>query len=199
MPDTHAPTSGSPVTLRRVSPADAEMIFAWRSEPSTRRYQPIRQIPLDAVREQLTRRSRHPIDPSFDGEAQWVVQASGTPVGWMTLEVVSREHRIGSVGYTIAEPYWGHGYATAGLKSTLELALSPEGANLWRVEAVAAITNGASRRVLAKAGFQEEGIARDYLEINGARVDHVRMAILRPDWLALRRADEYRPPSGISP
>ena len=188
MSDQDLGLEDSRVTLRRVSPADAEMIYAWRSESSTRRYQPIRQIPLDAVREQLIHRSRQPIDPSFDSAAQWVVQAAGTSVGWMSLEVVSREHRLGSVGYTIAEQFWGHGYASAGLKAVLDIALSPEGANLWRVEAVAAVTNGASRRVLEKAGFQEEGIAREYLEINGARIDHVRVAILRPGWVALRAA-----------
>lgn len=186
MSDRNRGSDGTTVTLRRVSSADAETIFAWRSEPATRRFQPIRQIPLDAVRASLVQRSRLPVDPSFDGEAQWMVQAAGTPVGWMTLQVDSREHRIGSVGYTIAERFWGHGYASAGLKAVLEIAFSPEGANLWRVEAVAAVTNGASRRVLAKAGFQEEGIARDYLEINGARVDHVRVAMLRPDWQAMR-------------
>jgi ribosomal-protein-alanine N-acetyltransferase len=179
----------STVTLRRISPADAELIFAWRSEPSAHRYQPLRQVPVDGVRELLIHRSRQPVDPSFDSEAQWLIQAAGTPVGWVTLEVVSREHRIGSVGYTVAERFRGNGYASAGLKALLDIALSPEGANLWRIEAVAAVTNAASRRVLAKAGFQEEGIAREYLEINGARVDHVRVAILRPDWVALRRGE----------
>jgi ribosomal-protein-alanine N-acetyltransferase len=189
MSDLEPGTGSSTVTLRRVTAADAGMIFAWRSEPAVRRYQPIRQIPLDAVRELLIHRSRQPVDPSFDSAAQWVVLAGGIAVGWMSLEVVSREHRVGSVGYTIAESFWGHGYASAGLKALIDIALSPEGANLWRVEAVAAVTNGASRRVLAKVGFQEEGVARDYLEINGARVDHVRVAILRPDWMALRASE----------
>jgi ribosomal-protein-alanine N-acetyltransferase len=189
-PGVSHPHGEPSVTLRRVSPVDAETIFAWRSEPAARRYQPLRRISVDGVRELLIHRSRQPVDPSFDGEAQWVIQAAGTPVGWVTLEVVSREHRIGSVGYTVAERFQGRGYASAGLKALLAIALSPDGADLWRVEAVAAVTNGASRRVLAKAGFQEEGIAREYLEINGARVDHVRVAILRPDWTAMRRGGE---------
>ncbi len=186
-PSTSRPHSVTAVTLRRVSPADAEIVFAWRSEPAARRYQPLRQVSIDVLRELLIHRSRQPVDPSFDGEAQWLILAAGTPVGWVTLEVVSREHRIGSVGYTVAEHFRGLGYASAGLSALLDIALSPEGANLWRIEAVAAVTNGASRRVLAKAGFVEEGIAREYLEINGARIDHVRVAILRPDWVALRR------------
>ncbi len=125
-PGVSHPNGEPSVTLRRVSPVDAETIFAWRSEPSARRYQPLRQIPVDGVHELLIHRSRQPVDPSFDSEAQWVIQAAGTPVGWVTLEVISREHRIGSVGYTVAERFQGRGYASAGLKALLAIALSPE-------------------------------------------------------------------------
>lgn len=176
-----------PVTLRRVSPADAETIHAWRAEPAARRFQPLRQVPVPGLREMLARRAARPLDPTIEGEVQWMILAAGTPVGWVSLEVLSREHRLGTVGYTVAEPFWGNGYATAGLRAMLPLALMPENADLWRLEAVAAVTNGASRRVLAKAGFHEEGIAREYLQVNGVRVDHVRVALLRPDWAAARR------------
>lgn len=177
------------VTLRRVSPADASLIRAWRAEPGARRFQPLRQVSLDALREMLARRVARPIDPAFEGEAQWLIFAEGEPVGWVGLEVLSREHGIGTVGYTVAGRFWGRGYASAGLRALLPLALAPEGANLWRLEAVAAVANAASRRVLAKAGFQEEGIAREYLAIDGVRVDHVRVALLRPEWAAMRRTN----------
>ena len=176
------------VTLRRVSPADAETIHSWRSDPAARRFQPLRQTSIAGLREMLARRAARPIDPTIEGDIQWLILAAGIPVGWISLEIVSREHRLGTVGYTIAEPYWGNGYASTGLRAMLPLALAPEAADLWRLEAVAAVTNAASRRVLAKAGFQEEGIAREYLQINGARVDHVRVALLRPDWAASRRS-----------
>jgi len=189
------PLSGQTVTLRRVSPADAELIFAWRSHPAARRFQPLRQVSVDGLREMLTRRAAKPIEPTIEGEVQWMVLAAGIPVGWVSLEIVSREHRIGAVGYTIAEPHWGNGYASAALQAMLPLALSPERADLWRLEAVAAVTNAASRRVLAKAGFQEEGIARDYLQINGVRIDHIRVALLRPAWAAARRL-QTSPQSG---
>ena len=42
---------------------------------------------------------------------RWIVEADGEPVGWVTLEVESREHAIGSVGYTIGERFRGRGYA----------------------------------------------------------------------------------------
>jgi ribosomal-protein-alanine N-acetyltransferase len=48
-----------------------------------------------------------------------------------------------------------------------------------RLEAIAAVDNHASRRVLQKAGFHEEGVAKHLLVINGIRVDHVRFGLVR--------------------
>ena len=41
--------------------------------------------------------------------------------------------------------------------------------------------NRASRQLLAKVGFHEEGLARRYLRINNAWEDHVLFGILRED------------------
>jgi ribosomal-protein-alanine N-acetyltransferase len=42
--------------------------------------------------------------------------------------------------------------------------------------------------VLAKVGFHEEGLARQYLRINGHWADHLLFALLRADYDALLRA-----------
>lgn len=175
------------VTLRRVSMADADQIYRWRSEPSVREFQPLEQVPVDVLMERLRHRAEHPIDPNLTGEAQWVIVAGGQDVGWVGLEVTSRKHGIGSVGYTIAAEFRGYGYATAGVRALLPLAFPRDRANLFRLEAVAAAENLASRRVLTKAGFTEEGIARAYLVIGGVRVDHVRFALLRTEWETVTR------------
>ncbi|MDP9362932.1 MAG: GNAT family N-acetyltransferase, partial [Chloroflexota bacterium] len=56
--------------------------------------------------------------------------------------------------------------------------------DLGRLEAVAAVGNAASRRVLEKADFRAEGVARGLLVIGGKRVDHVRYGLLRDEWAA---------------
>ena len=53
---------------------------------------------------------------------------------------------------------------------------------LHRVEAACLPHNDASRHLLLKTGFHEEGIARRYLRINGRWQDHVTHAILRDDF-----------------
>jgi ribosomal-protein-alanine N-acetyltransferase len=62
----------------------------------------------------------------------------------------------------------------------IALVFDPNGLDLDRLEAVAAVENLPSRRVLAKAGFVEEGVARGLLVTAGDRVDHVRFGLLRP-------------------
>jgi len=42
--------------------------------------------------------------------------------------------------------------------------------------------------VLAKVGFHEEGLARQYLRINGQWADHLLFALLRADYDQMLRA-----------
>ena len=176
--------SGPGVSLRRVRPEDAALVLSWREEPSARRYQPLRRVPLERLREMLAERAALPLSPALTGDVQWLIVAPKGPVGWVTLTIESREHGLGNVGYTIGERFRGRGYATAGLRAMLPLAFGADTVDLARLQAVAAVENTASRRVLERAGFVYEGTARAHLVIGGVRVDHACYALLRSDWLA---------------
>jgi ribosomal-protein-alanine N-acetyltransferase len=52
---------------------------------------------------------------------------------------------------------------------------------LHRVEAACLPHNDASRSLLLKVGFRQEGYARQYLRINGKWQDHLLFEILRDD------------------
>ncbi len=84
-----------------------------------------------------------------------------------------------NLGYWIGAPFARQGYMTEALGATLDFAFERLG--LHRIEAACLPHNAASRGLLAKAGFREEGFARDYLRINGRWQDHVLFAILRDD------------------
>ena len=53
--------------------------------------------------------------------------------------------------------------------------------NLHRLEAACLLNNSPSQKVLEKIGFQKEGIARRYLQINGIWHDHILYALLHDD------------------
>lgn len=88
--------------------------------------------------------------------------------------------QMGSLGYWIGERHARQGYMTEGVLAVLAFAFRHLG--LHRVEAVCLPTNEASRRLLAGAGFHEEGCARAYLRIDGQWRDHLFYGILREDF-----------------
>lgn len=69
----------------------------------------------------------------------------------------------------------GGGVATGALALGLDHCFGPVG--LHRVEATVRAENVASLRVLAKAGFREEGVLVRYLHVDGAWRDHLLVAL----------------------
>ena len=53
---------------------------------------------------------------------------------------------------------------------------------LHRIEAACLPSNVPSRALLIRAGFRQEGYARQYLCIGGKWQDHLLFAMLREDW-----------------
>lgn len=84
-----------------------------------------------------------------------------------------------SLGYWIGAPHARRGYMTEAMACALDYAFGA--LRLHRVEAACIPENAASRALLLKCGFHEEGLARGYLKIDGRWRDHVTFAVLRED------------------
>ena len=88
----------------------------------------------------------------------------GTALGGVGFGGVGRVHEI---GYALGRAYWGHGYATEGVRAMVEHART---LGLKALEAFTFVENPASARVLSKAGFIDLGVARrDYPRRGGLR------------------------------
>ncbi len=99
-------------------------------------------------------------------------------LGGITLSNLRRGvAQSATLGYWIGSPHGNQGYMTDSLASILEFAFSRIG--LHRVEAACLPANEASRRLLLRSGFREEGYAREFLRISGRWQDHQLFAILR--------------------
>jgi RimJ/RimL family protein N-acetyltransferase len=174
----------SSVTLRRARTDDAELIHRWRSEASTATYQPILPLALPEVRSMLATRAAYVVSPASTGKFQWLIVAGERPVGWVTLEIdeARRLHSSGVIGYTVGEAFRGNRYGRAGVSALLPIAFGRDALNLERLEAIAAVDNLASRRVLEGSGFRQEGVLRGLLVIRGERIDHAIFGLLRTEW-----------------
>jgi ribosomal-protein-alanine N-acetyltransferase len=84
-----------------------------------------------------------------------------------------------SLGYWIGAPHARQGYMSDALSLLLPYAFQQLG--LHRIEAACLAENVASRRLLAKLGFREEGVARQYLRINDRWQDHVLYGLVEND------------------
>jgi ribosomal-protein-alanine N-acetyltransferase len=80
------------------------------------------------------------------------------------------------LGYRLDEAEQGRGYMTEAVKAGCAVMFGEFG--LHRIEANIIPRNGASLRVAQNAGFQNEGLSRRYLKINGAWEDHIHMVLL---------------------
>jgi [ribosomal protein S5]-alanine N-acetyltransferase len=87
----------------------------------------------------------------------------------------------------------GRGYVPEALAGLLRLAF--DDLALHRVEAAMLPDNTAARRVVAKLGFEDEGLARRWGTIKGVWRDHCRTSITVEDWNA--RRDEYTALYGV--
>jgi ribosomal-protein-alanine N-acetyltransferase len=83
------------------------------------------------------------------------------------------------VGYWLGSHVTGRGVTTAAVALALDHCFGP--VHLHRIEATVRPENAASRRVLAKLGFREEGLFRRYLNVEGAWRDHLCYALTVED------------------
>lgn len=106
----------------------------------------------------------------------YAIELDGEFCGQLTIgNVTHGALRSAWIGYWVAKAVNGGGVATAALALGLDHGFGP--VMLHRIEATVRPENAASRAVLAKVGFREEGLLRRYLEVDGAWRDHLLVAL----------------------
>lgn len=106
---------------------------------------------------------------------------SGELVGGLGLSNVRRSvAQTAMLGYWVGERFARRGYTSEAAALLLDFAFGT--LRLHRMEAACLPGNAASRGLLKKLGFVEEGYARAYLCIDGAWCDHILYAMIIDDW-----------------
>jgi [ribosomal protein S5]-alanine N-acetyltransferase len=104
--------------------------------------------------------------------------ADNTLVGGLNLNNVRRgAAQMATLGYWVGQPFARQGFMTDGLKLVLPYVFDELG--LHRLEAACLPRNLPSIALLKKAGFTEEGYAKDYLKIADKWEDHILFAKLK--------------------
>jgi ribosomal-protein-alanine N-acetyltransferase len=110
----------------------------------------------------------------------WVVTYEGAFVGQLTIgNVVHGAARSAYAGYWIDQRVAGRGIMPTALAMAVDHCFGEVG--LHRMEVNIRPENTASRRVVEKLGFREEGFHPRFLHIDGAWRDHIGYAITVED------------------
>ena len=107
---------------------------------------------------------------TFQGDYSFIIDVDGTPVG--TVAAYDYDEVAGSmeIGYSIFQPFWGHGYATEAVKQLVDF-LAAQG--LHSLTAWTASENAASAKVLTNNGFTQTEVHPNALEVGDRTFDQV--------------------------
>lgn len=83
------------------------------------------------------------------------------------------------LGYKLHKDYIKMGYMSEALNKVIEIAFKE--LNLHRIEANIIPKNVASQNLVKKFGFQNEGLSKKYLKINGIWEDHYHFVLLNSE------------------
>ena len=179
---TPAAITGAHVTLRSPVSADFEAWSQLRhaSRDFLKPWEPT-WAPDELSKEAFRRRLRRYAQAARDGTGHIFFifdKKTGALMGGCQISNIRQgvAQSSATLGYWMGERYAGKGLMTDAVTSLVRYCITKLG--LHRIEAACLANNAASRRVLTKAGFVEEGVARKYLKINGQWRDHVLFAVI---------------------
>lgn len=113
-----------------------------------------------------------------------------TLIGGARLSQISRGPFCNAMlGYSLDTAFEGQGLMLEALRAVIGNTFSDQfsgGAPLHRIQANARTENTRSLKLLERLGFAREGLAPEYLFIDGAWRDHVMCALRNPAWPATR-------------
>lgn len=167
------------IQLVPTSPEYADLWQKWRNEPSSLRHNPIVNSGIDNLRERMKAMRSDLSDLKAAEDFQFFVQWENLIVGAVNLRNINHTMRYGEIGYGVGEEFQGKGIGTESIRQFI-LKIFKETA-LRRLFAYVAEDNIASRRILEKVGFIQEGICREHFIINGNPTNEVLYGILRSE------------------
>jgi RimJ/RimL family protein N-acetyltransferase len=122
-------------------------------------------------------RGRHEAEP--DALYAWAIDVDGRAAGSIAVHRQSNIHRrTAEMGYYVGEEHWGKGVATYAVRAACDWVFLHT--DILRIFAEPFAKNGASCRVLEKAGFQLEGVLRKNAVKDGEVLDMKLYARVKP-------------------
>jgi len=169
------------IQLLPYEPAFLQAFIEWRNEPLSVRHNPLKKMTQEEIAGMLQSEGS---DLSLLGKYEglrWFIRVEGRVAGSVSLKNVSPSMGYGEIGYGVGAAHQRKGIGTAAVKLLVEKVFSESA--LRRLMAYVHEENQASRRLLEKLGFQEEGLLREHYLIQGVPVNEVLYGLLKREWV----------------
>jgi ribosomal-protein-alanine N-acetyltransferase len=172
--------------LTAMTPGDARDLFGLLSDPAVTRY--MGMAPLEELLEAADLLRVFGERAAAGVELRWAIRPRGEAelIGVCTLDEPYSARRRAELGYVVARSHWRQGIAAEAVRAVLAHAFGPLGLN--RVEALVYAEHVASRALLAKLGFVQEGVLRQHAWEKGRYWDDVVYALLAQEYAARAHA-----------
>ncbi|GAB4209538.1 MAG: GNAT family protein [Roseiflexaceae bacterium] len=147
------------LVLRALTLDDADAMFASRSDPQVIRY--FGTLPMTAHEQAAEQIERVLTDYREQNGIRWAITRRGDDymIGSCGFWRLVKPHFRAELGYDLLPQWWGQGIMTEAIMAVLRFAFTTMG--LHSIEAQIHPDNIASRRVLEKLGFVQEGYFRE--------------------------------------
>ena len=174
------------IRVRLISPKDAQQIAAYyqRNRAFLQPWEPLREDAFFTVAGwdrrliQLAELQKHKLAYYF----VLVKKNSDEICGVINYSnLVRHPFYACHVGYSLDEHSQGKGVMRRALDATVEWMFEQQ--HFHRIMASYMPRNKKSAAVLRATGFEKEGMAKDYLLINGRWEDHILTARINPNWV----------------
>jgi ribosomal-protein-alanine N-acetyltransferase len=152
--------------LRAMREDDAAEVFRIMADPTVMRY--FGRVPMTSVEQAKERVTDETNGFANRTGIRWALSLRERPgyIGSCGFWRIVAEHHRAEIGYELAAECWGRGLMPEALRAVVQFGFSVMG--LHSIEANIHPDNLASRRVLEKLGFVQEGYFREnFLEADG--------------------------------
>ncbi|GAA0123940.1 MAG: GNAT family N-acetyltransferase [Clostridium argentinense] len=165
---------GENIYLKVLTPQDSEQILNYyvKNREYLTPFEPLRDESFYTLEEQ-TASLIESYKQFIKGQAvHFGIYKDGKFIGRIKINnIVMGVFRNAFIGYSIDENEQGKGYMKEAVKLAIDYAYDE--LELHRIEASTMVSNEKSQRVLKSCGFQELGVSKEYLYIDGKWQDHI--------------------------
>lgn len=169
------------IELSSIDATTAEWWYENRQDSETKKFNPLAASTIDSLRERLSKTSSNLLDYESVDAFFWLIKVEDEKVGHLTMQNLNRMMQTAEIGYGVSLQLRGRQIGTRAVELLAKNIFTHT--PLRKLIAFVHEDNRASRKLLEKVGFQQEGLLREHYLVNGKATNEVIYGLLRQEFI----------------